>query len=919
MKYLQNQPGIYCLNRGWKFIEQDISILPPTKNHDDVYGFSKGGAAKGPADSGYDDSNWETVELPHDFVTEHEFTEEGSPNQGYKERGICWYRIRFDLPEEDMGKQILLEFEGMSCDADIYVNGTNLKRSFSGYNSFSVDMTDMANFGIIPNTLAIKIDASAWEGWWYEGAGIYRNVWLLKKEPVHIGYYGSYFKPIRQEDGNWLVEVETTIENSFEFTKDYQIETVICDKDGKELGRTAGSGQINGYGQNVDRDSIMVNDPALWSPESPTLYYGKTTVTCDGKTDYLVTPIGFRYISLDAKDGFWLNGENIKLKGFCNHQDHAGVGVAVPYAIKEYRIKLLKELGANAYRQAHNPDPEILQLCDQYGLMVMEENRTYSSSEETLRDLEWIVKRARNHPSVILYSVFNEEPLQGTGKGRRMAGRMQALVKSFDDTRPVLGAFNGGYMEEVGASTILDATGINYNPGRYDDFHKKYPNTPLLGSETASAFMVRGEHKTDLDAHLIDNYDEECALWGNTVRDAWEQVNERPFVAGAFVWTGFDYRGEPTPFTWPSVATFFGTYDSCGFEKDACYLYKAFWKEDPIVHLVPDWNLDVAEGTEVKVMAFTNCEKVAIYLNGSLVEEKAAHKYDQVTFMVPYQAGELKAIAYRNGEAVAEDITRTAGAKSKVVVELSKDYLLDGGHDAVAINVNLVDAKGTLVTKASDMVHFEVTGGARIIGVGNGDPNSHEDDLADHRSLYHGKAQCIIRNTVKEDVTVRVSIDGVETETIVIPVKDAEVIPYVRPVKEQVVEGWKMYYQLFDEMPDPNPKVDANDMNSFEPIAFTGENQAQLADQLHKYGLYRAVANIPRTEEEKHLYFGSINGHVWIYIDGKEMARRTDSFGGYMTVDLPTDLSGEHVITVVIHNENEEWPQAGICTPVTIK
>ncbi len=918
MKHYERQLGVYCLNKGWKFIEQDFSILPPTKNHDDVYGFSKGGAAKGPAAASFDDSGWELVELPHDWVTKHEAVESASPNQGYKERGIGWYRIQFPLADEDKDKQIELEFEGMSCDAQVYINGQILKRSFSGYNSFTIDMTDMANFGVIPNTIAIRIDATAWEGWWYEGAGIYRNVWLTKKSAVHIASDGVFVKPVKAEGTEWNVEVNVEVANSFEHEKEVVVTAAIFNPNGKLVSEAAMSGVVNGYGSERLKTIIQIDNPTLWSPKNPVLYTVKVSLSYDGKEqDYTIIETGFRTIHLDAETGFWLNGENIKLKGFCNHQDHAGVGVAVPYSVKEYRIKLLKELGANAYRLAHNPDPEILEICDRLGLMVMEENRTFSSAADNLLELQGIVKRARNHPSVILYSILNEEPLQGTGKGRRMAGRMQALIKTLDDTRPVLGALNGGYMEEEGAATILDAVGINYNPARYDDFHAKFPTVPLIGSETASAFMVRGEYKTRLQDHLINCYDDECALWGNTVKDAWKYVNERPFVAGTFVWTGFDYRGEPTPFVWPSVGTFFGTYDSCGFEKDACYMYKAFWKEEAMVHLVSPWTKKQEDKKDIRVMVITNCEEVELFCNRKSLGRKLADKYEQVEFMVPYEDGELKAVGYRDGKEAAVDTQHTAGKPTRLVVTTSKDYVNAGGYEAVVVNVSLVDELGTVIPDTDQIVRFELEN-AVLLGVGNGDPNSHEDDVADHRSLYHGKAQAIIKAALEEAMKVTVHCDGVAPITVVILVEPASYIPYIMPKEEIIVDGWRLFHRTFDEMPDPNPKVDANDMNSFEPVNFTGAPQAELADKLNQYGLYRTKFNFGKAEEKRYLYFGDIKGHAFIYLDGVELARRTDSFAGHMVVDLPSDVAGSHVLSVVILNGNVEWPQAGICAPVVM-
>lgn len=916
MKYIEQQKGIYCLNHGWKFIEKDFSVLPPTKNHEDVYSFSKGGAAKGPADASFDDTDWENVELPHDWVTKKPFVETASPNQGYKERGIGWYRIRFALSQEDKQKQILLEFEGMSADAQIYVNGMLLKRSYSGYNSFCVDMTDVANFGIIPNTLAVRIDASAWEGWWYEGAGIYRNVWLIKKSDIHIAYQGIYLKPQLIEKNKWKLNIETTVENSFEYEHNFKLESTVYDTANQVVGTASTNGSIKGFGQTVLNSEIIVDNPLLWDTDKPNLYSVRTSIYIDGEEiDFQVNKTGFRTINLDAQTGFWLNGINLKLKGFCNHQDHAGIGVAVPYSIKQYRMEKLKQLGANAYRCSHNPDPEILEICDNLGIMVMEENRTFNSSKDNIEEVKGIIKNARNHPCVILYSVLNEEPLQGTLKGRKIAGKLQATIKQLDNTRPVIGAFNGGYMEDEGASTILDATGINYNPKRYDDFHKKFPNTPLIGSETASAFMVRGEYQTDYEKHIIDDYDSECALWGTTTKDMWKYVNERPFVAGSFVWTGFDYRGEPTPFTWPSVATFFGVYDSCGFEKEACYLYKAFWKDEPIIHLV--FPKSFKEKEAVKVLVYTNCKEVELFVNGSSVGIKKADLYEQAEFIIPYEKGELKAIGYIDGKIVAEDKQLTALKPNRLVIESVHNTLKSGGYDATAVNVELLDENGTVVPDADDLVKFEIENGI-ILGVGNGNPNSHEPDIADYRKLFHGKAQLILKATSDKTVHVRAYTESGFESSIQIPVEIVSSIPYLKTVEEKIIDNWKLYYKLFDEMPNPSIQTKSNDMNSFEPVAFYGQPQPELSGKLGKYAMYRTKFKAGNACKGRNLYFPDVKGVVYIYLDKVEILKRDNSYDGSIIIDLNDDLEGEHELTVIIKNENTQYPEAGICSPVIL-
>lgn len=918
MKKVGQQSGVYCLDQGWKFRQSEETVLPPTKNHDDVYGFSKGGGAKGPAAGGYDDSSWKTVSLPHDWVTENLPHKDGSPNQGYKERGIGWYRRKFILNSADKGKQILLEFEGMSADAVVYVNGTAMKHSFSGYNSFQVDMTDMANFGAVPNVIAIRIDASAWEGWWYEGAGIYRHVWLVKKSPVHIPWKGVRLRPVKEEEG-WRLEAHVEIENSFETEVNYRAEVRLFEKGGSLLDQKGCDGKAAGYRTGEEQFSFFLENPKIWSPETPNLYEVRASVLVDGaEVDYLVETTGFRTIELKSDTGFWLNGENLKLKGFCNHQDHAGIGVAVPYGIKEYRMKKLKELGANAFRCAHNPDPEILDICDELGMMVMEENRTFSSAEETLQGIKGIVRNARNHPSVILYSVFNEEPLQGTPKGRRMAGRLRDAVRQMDEDRPVLGAFNGGYMEEEGAASVLDAVGINYNPGRYDAFHSKYPEIPLLGSETASAFMVRGEYETDWEKHLINSYDDECAAWGNTVREAWKMVDARPFVAGAFVWTGFDYRGEPTPFTWPSVATFFGTYDSCGFEKDACYFYQAFWKKEKMVHLVSPWCSKHPLGEKVRVMVISNCEQVEIFAGDRSVGILDIEKYGQNQLFVPYVDGELRAVGYTGGKQQAEDVQRPCRKANRLLLETSKPVLESGGYDAVAVNVSLIDEWGTVVPDADYEVFFEVENAA-VLGTGNGDPNSHEPDYLPRHRLYHGKAQAILGRAKEDAVTVLVRCENGMEERLILPVRKTETVPYLPVVEEQIVEGWTMYHKVLDQMPKMGEERDANDRNSFEPVEFMGSPQPEMAEQLGKYGWYRTELDLNRDGKGYYLYFPEVLGSAAVYIDGEKMVFKEESGSAHMLAELDQVKAGRHILEAVVKNVDKGYPQAGILAPVALR
>lgn len=918
MKYFDQQPGLYSLQKGWRFREAALSDIPEENGHHTIYSYAKGDGARGPAGCIYDDADWEEIQLPHDWVTQKDFDKSAltGANHGYKERGHGWYRLHFALNPEDRGKQILLEFEGMSRDARIYINGSHVYTNLSGYHPFSIDITDMAIFDIRGNVLAIEIDASTWEGWWYEGAGIYRNAWLIKKNKLHIEYDGVYVHPEQTSDG-WITTVEADIANSLAGTEQAAVQVRLLNPEGQVISTASQDLSLDGYHNTTVTFRLPADTVRLWDLDTPIRYRCEVSILQNNQVvDYLKVYYGYRTLRFDPDTGFYLNDRNIKLKGFCNHQDHAGVGVAVPYAIKEYRVGLLKELGANAYRCAHNTDPEIQEICDRLGMLVMEENRSFRTSEEVLRQLRGMVRKARNHPSVAMYSVFNEEPLQGTEQGARLAARLRAEIRKLDASRPVLGAFNGGYLEEAGASGVLDVTGMNYNTSLYDAFHEKYPDRPLVGSETVSAFMVRGEYETDASRNTIASYDDDCAPWGNTVRDGWKQVAERPFVAGTFVWTGFDYRGEPTPYTWPSVATFFGTYDSCGFPKDCCYLYKAFWKDEPLLHLLPDWDRPLDTGTPVKVMAFTNCDEAEIFINGKSQGRKACDPYDQVSWEVPYEMGTLSAKGYRNGELAAEDQQVTPGVMTAIRLTASKDTMAYDGQDAIAINAEAIDAFGNFVPSADTLIFFETEGGAEIIGVGNGDPNSHEPDAIYYRHMFHGRCQAIIRNCDGADVTVKAYAQHMDGDQVFITTYEVPVIPNVDIVHEECISDWRMYSSLFDNMPEPNPAVSEQDMNSYEPVIFDGTSQAIFQNQPGCYGLYRTEYDFGFGGAGRLLFCSQILGKVQLYVDGEPLG---ETMSEIIALDLPESLTGRHVLTMILQRDNAYLGHAGILQPLVIR
>lgn len=921
MKRIGYQQGVFDLNHGWRFCEKDYSVLPIGCTHDDVYNFVKAGGYKGPAQLIFDDSGWEDVILPHDWVTKHEFDNKAILNHGYKRRGIGWYRNKFSLEESDRSKQIFLEFEGMSANSLIYLNGQLIYRNFSGYQSFCINISDMANYGTVPNILAVRIDASAWEGWWYEGAGIYRPVWLIKKPFIHIAYQGQWINPVQKGDGSWEVRVETTIENTGAAPGVIQLLTEIQDENGDIIDKKSEKVLTEGWREYTIKQEFSVLSPKLWSPEFPHLYRCRVSIGGEenefpGQEDYQMTEFGFRTFQIKPDSGFWLNGINRKIKGFCCHQDHAGVGVAVPYAVKEFRIKKLKEMGADSYRCAHNTDPEILEICDKLGMIVMEENRVFSTAQDNMERITAMVKNARNHPSVFFYSIFNEETLQGTGKGQRMAARIQAHIKKYDPTRPVLGAFNGGYMEEQGASAVLEVIGINYNQKMYNEVHAKYPEKPIIASETSSAFAVRGEAESHQEKRIFNTYGDEHAAWGDRAQETWKQVNTKDFVAGNFAWTGFDYRGEPTPCTWPSVSSFFGALDTCGFRKALGDIYEALYKEEPVIHLEPHWTWDADPGNPVRVRAVTNCEAVRLYLNERLIAEQLAEPYTVPEFVIPYEPGALRAEGVNGGIPVCADEAVTAGQAERIRLECSKRTMVPDGLDAVILNIYAEDNCGNIVPDADDLICFAVTGGAEIAGTGNGDPNSHEPDAAESRKLFHGRAQVILRNNGQEPVTFKAFSNSLGTAEITFEISRSEIFPRVKAVSQQVVEGWKLYNRLFDILPEGGILTESNDMNSFEPVSFEGHPQAYLTGKYLKYALFRTKYDIDDYIPGMALYFGGIKGKAWIYMDNRLIAQKENGKEQDLTIPLAQGECGE--LTVVIQNTDDECMEAGIIDPVFV-
>ena len=882
---------VMSLNKGWRFHEGDIPF-PEIRGHGAAYNNAKAGAAGGAAAPAFDDSEWAAVTVPHDFASHQTPDPAASVAQGYRKRGIGWYRtlIRFD--QADHGKHIELQLDGISTLATVWFNGSEVAHVWSGYRSMYIDVTAFATFGDALNSLVIRADAQAMQGWWYEGAGIYRNTWVVKREPVHIVTDGVFAHPVRRE-GKWTIPLEVTLYNAGKSAQEVMLESVVLDAAERLVARFETRAQVGVLARATVTGALDVAAPKLWSLEERNLYTVRTRVRQDGRLlDAARTRCGFRTQRFDPEQGFFLNERHVKLQGVCIHQDHAGVGVALPYGVLDYRMRRLKELGVNAIRCSHNAqDKRFYELCDEYGFLVMDENRVFNPAPEHMDELVWLVRCHRNHPSIILWSVFNEEPIQGTEQGYEMVRRMSAAVRELDTSRPVTAAMNFGQFEPINVSQAVDVVGFNYQHDAYDAFHQAFPTVPMTSSEDTSAFMIRGEYRTVKEKNLIASYDDDAAPWGATHRAGWKAVAERPFVAGGFVWTGFDYHGEPTPHTWPSNSSFFGIMDLCGFEKTAFWLHQAQWRRAPVLHLAPHWNWTGQEGQPITVMALHNMDEVEVFLNGRSYGRQKGDIYAMNRWQIPYAPGKLSALGYRDGKVGARFEVETTGPAVALRLVPDRAVMLGDGLDAQPFKVEALDAQGRHMPLAMHQLRFEVEGGD-IIGLGNGNPNDVSSEKGNTRALFNGLAQVIVqtREGSTGRLRLRASAAGLREATVAVEVRRARPWAY-QPTSEpvQTVGGWRSSPP--DTKPiDPNLKPGDNDMNSWGWV--TPGSSAKPARR-SGYVLYAAdVHPFLRVQKQGGLLeLGEVTGPCDVYLDGKPIGRKTDAAPAPLRLPFPSGLA----------------------------
>jgi len=699
-------------------------------------------------------SDWKTVNLPHDWCIEGTFVHDddlgSQPSaSGYLPVGVGFYRKEFEIPESDKGKKISIEFDGIFRNSTVWVNGHLLGNHLSGYTPSNYDLSDFLRYGNEgKNAILVKVDATQPEGWWYEGCGIYRHVWLVKTDKLHVGRFGTYVTTPTVSDAEAAVNIKTTLKNEYKTAKNVTLVSKIVDKKGFVLDTETSTLSISPFEQAEVSQTCAIKKPLLWSPETPNLYKVLTEVVENGNiVDTYETTFGVRIIEIN-KNGVFLNGKLCPVKGTCNHQDFAGIGVAVPDKINWYKLKVLKETGSNAYRCTHHmPTPEVLDMCDSIGMLVLDENRHLSSSKDGLEDLSTMLYRDRNHPSIFMWSLENEEAMQGTVMGARIMETMVNTAHKIDPTRKVTAAMNHA-RNEGGYSDVLDVVGYNYGDKQlaYVKDKENHPDRVIFCTEGTSFVSTRGEYENSWWKHLCSNSTLWQPQWGPYPGEDWADIVKYPYLGGTFVWTAFDYRGEPTPFSWPSVASQFGFLDVCGFPKDGYYAYKSAWTDIPTVHIFPHWNWPGKEGDSIKVHCYTNCEEVELFLNGKSIGKQKAIPYSKLIWPLIYKPGKLEARGYKAGKLVTKDIVETTTAPAQVALNSDVNTLKADGCDVAIIKVAIKDAKGRVVPTANNLVKFSIEGPGKIIGVANGNPNSHEPDKASQRMAFNGYCMVLVQS-----------------------------------------------------------------------------------------------------------------------------------------------------------------------------
>lgn len=767
------------IDRDWRFIRGD-------EGGSLVQSFTKSGSGNAIIQAeNYDDSKWETVDLPHDYVIDG--TPVPSRNRGEDlsaipametmdsmltvngslERCVSWYRKHLYISKETLGKKVFVLFDGIFRNSAVFINGFSLGTHSSGYTPFLLDLTDFLMYGE-DNVLTVRVDPVVPEGWWYEGGGIYRHVWLIEVPRIYSLPEETFIRTeINTEGKTACLSIETTIHNSSDSDEEISVAYKIKSPDGTVSAKVETQGKSTKNSETVLKTQVTLSNITLWDTENPALYSLEVILPEDIRWNI---PFGLRTEFFDADKGFLLNGIPLKLKGVCMHQDHGGIGVALFDGMQEYRLKKLKEMGCNALRTSHNPPtPELLDACDRLGILVMEETRILSSSKEYLEQLGSMVLRDRNHPSVILYSIGNEETtIQFQDCASRIARTMKNTIHKFDDTRPITEAlllWDGKTKKTVTdvslADTInsqVDVVGLNYCISTWDDLHKHNPDKGFVVTESRCFSATRGCKHSVADGCRLSIFDMFYSKGSWEAEREWKFVAEHDYISGSFIWTGFDYRGEPTPYGWPAVSSQFGVFDLCGFPKDSYYYYRSWWRDEPIVY-VSLYQTD--ENGKYRVLCFSNCESVELYINGVSCGEQTMERNSHLIWdNIDYSDGEIKAIGRINGNDACEYSFKETGTPTRLSAQTEAVYSSADGRKYMIVNLYALDSDNSLSEKADTEVLL-ATENCKIIGVANGDPMNHTNTKASLVRLFGGCAQVVLE-TCEELSKLTVTAVGME-------------------------------------------------------------------------------------------------------------------------------------------------------------
>ncbi len=770
-------------NEGWKFTLGDASEA---------------------SQPGFDDSRWRTLDLPHDWSIEGEFSEThpASPGGGALPGGVGWYRKTFRVSPADKERMTYISFDGVYRNSEVWINGNYLGKRPYGYSSFRYDLTPWLRYGEEDNVIAVRVDNSAQpNSRWYSGSGIYRNVWLTTTEKIAVDQWGTFITTPEVSSEAALLRVTTQIRNSTGSKADIRLETTVYDSDNRRVVRTESDQvEVPVSGTAVTQE-LTVRNPRLWSVDDPQLYRVVTTIRSGQLlADTYETITGIRSFEFDRERGFILNGEHVVIKGVCNHHDLGCLGAAVNTRAMERQLDILREMGCNGIRTSHNPPaPELLDLCDRMGFIVMDEafdiwkvaktdyDYHLDFDEWHRRDIETMVLRDRNHPSVFVWSIGNEvmEQWGRDGSGEAIATELAGIVRSLDDTRPVTAACNDPVPDNpVIASGALDLIGFNYRDTLWTRFPMAFPEGKFIGTETTSALATRGSY--DMPSEIIrrwparwdqpfkeSNPDQTCsaydncsAPWGTTHRDSWRLIRDNAFLSGMYIWTGFDYLGEPTPYWWPARSSYFGIIDLAGFPKDVYWFYQSEWTDKDVLHIFPHWNWN--PGQAVDVWAFTNCDEVELFLNGNSLGRQSKSRDDfNLVWKVQFEEGTLLGVGYRNGSEVMRSEIRTAGEPATLQLSPDRAEIKADGSDLSFITVTVADKENNPLPHAGNMINFSIEGPGTIAGVDNGSQTSMEPFKADYRKAFNGRCLVVVK-AGKEKGTIKLtaSSEGLPDATL---------------------------------------------------------------------------------------------------------------------------------------------------------